>query len=795
MKNMSFFQLLMSFLILVVPATMRSQAYVQFIHNSPDLSLDSMDVYINKTLVLDNFKFRQASEFIQGPTGFPLVIDICMGNAPNPDAPVYSTAIVLASGKKYLAIASGTIDGNGYNPWQPFSLEFIDYARNQATNSSKSDIIFYHGATDLQTLRIVDNGTNSVLSDHLAYAQFDGYKDLNPSVYTLEIQDSATQTKLFKVSLDLTAQQGKAGVVMASGFLNPGNNNGGQSLGFYYVPAAGGMAILLPLVPDPQAFIQIIHNSADLANAQLDVWVDNKKFAADLAFRSSTSFTEFAAEVPITIAIKHSGSTSPDNPLASITATFANQENYQLIIHGISSASGYNPKPPLTLVKKDNARQSALTSGQTDVIIFHGSTDAPVVDIYETGQGLGLLADNLAYGNFHSMDYTSLSTVDYVLEVKSQDGATTLYTYSLPLSAFGLQDKAITLLASGFVNPASNNNGPGFGLYISLPTGGPWLALPVYTPPQTAWVQVIHNSADVSASPVDFWVDDQKVLSNISYQRASGFCEVPAGNNIHLFLVQAGASGTGSPLATATVNLEAGKRHTVIIDGVATSTGFDPLVPLSLHFIPNIRLVASNSSKVDVLFHHGSTDAPQMGIYEFASGLIYEPLSYGNSSPYVEVEGQDQGWHILSQGNILKSYAVKFLGTSFIGKTVFAIASGFLNPSNNSNGQPFGLFLAPSEGGGFVELKEVTGVEEHKGLSVSLGPNPTRESLNLNLGEAPNDQVKVSIVSPEGKIVRSEQFLHTSSIQWDVSTLSPGLYLIIVESGGFRTVKKISVLP
>ncbi|MEJ5302208.1 MAG: DUF4397 domain-containing protein [Bacteroidales bacterium] len=785
---------LIAFFVGVGPIFVQGQAFVQFVHNSPDLSLDSMDVYINKSLVLDNFKFRQASEFIQGPTGFPLVIDICPGNATGPDNPVYTTAIVLGNGKKYLAIASGTIDGNGYNPWQPFSLEIVDYARSQSANSTKSDIIFYHGSTDLPTIRIFDKGNGSVLSEHLAYAQFDGYKEMNPATYTLEIQDSATQAKLFTVSLDLTAMQGKAGVVMASGFANPGNNNGGQSLGIFYVPSEGGMAVQLPLVPDPLASIQFIHNSADLSITQLDVWVGDKKFASNLHFRSATSFTEFPADVSTTIAIKPAGSTSPENPLASLTYTFADQQNYILIINGISSTSGYNPTPPLTLVKKDNCRQNALTAGQTDVLIFHGSTDAPTINIYETGQGIGLLADNLSYGNFHAADYSNLATADYVIDVKTQDGATTLYSYNFPLAALGLQNEAITLLASGFVNPASNSNGPAFGLFIARSIGGDLIALPTYTPPQTCWIQVIHNSADPAASPVDFWVGEQKVFPGITYQRASGFVEVPAGNNIPLFLVAAGASGTTNPLATVTVNLEAGKRHSVIIDGIASTSGFDPLQPLTLHFIPNIRLVATNSSKVDVLFHHGITDGPQVGIYEFTSGLIYEPLSYGSSSPYVEVDGQNQGWHILSGGNVLKSYEVIFSGTSYIGKTVFAIASGFINPSNNSNGQPFGLFLVPTDGGGFSELKEVTGVVENDALSLSVRPNPASDYVYIDLQNVMNYEVKVSLIAPDGKLLHSEQFRNQSTVTLDVHNLPKGIYFLKIKSGNLSAVRKLGIL-
>ena len=44
-------------------------ARLQVIHNSADVAADQVDVYLNGTLLLDNFAFRTATPFIDAPAG------------------------------------------------------------------------------------------------------------------------------------------------------------------------------------------------------------------------------------------------------------------------------------------------------------------------------------------------------------------------------------------------------------------------------------------------------------------------------------------------------------------------------------------------------------------------------------------------------------------------------------------------------------------------------------------------------------------------------------------------------
>jgi hypothetical protein len=70
--------------------------------------------------------------------------------------------------------------------------------------------------------------------------------------------------------------------------------------------------------------------------------------------------------------------------------------------------------------------------------------------------------------------------LDYALQVQTADG-TPVVAYEAPLASLGQQGAALTVLASGFLDPANNSNGPAFGLYVALAEGGDLLPLPVIT--------------------------------------------------------------------------------------------------------------------------------------------------------------------------------------------------------------------------------------------------------------------------------------------------------------------------
>jgi hypothetical protein len=160
-----------------------------------------------------------------------------------------------------------------------------------------------------------------------------------------------------------------------------------------------------------------------------------------------------------------------------VTATLNSANKYIVVAEGIISSTGYNPAPAFGLNVYATAQEEATNYSNTDVLVVHGATDAPVVDVRA---GTTVLVDDIAYGTINA-NYLNLPTNDYVIDVTDAAGTTVVESYSAPLQSLNLNGAAITVLASGFLAPNVNSNGPAFGLWAALPAGGNLVMLPVAT--------------------------------------------------------------------------------------------------------------------------------------------------------------------------------------------------------------------------------------------------------------------------------------------------------------------------
>ncbi len=245
--------------------------------------------------------------------------------------------------------------------------------------------------------------------------------------------------------------------------------------------------------------LQVIHNCADAIADSVDVYLGSTKLLDNFAFRTATPFIDAPTGVPLTLGVAPKTSASVADTIYSVTVTLDAAKKYVLIANGLVSPTGYSPAAsvvPFRLSVYDMARLTATTAGNTDILVAHGSTDAPTVDVKAA---TSTLVNNISFGEFCSTGYISVPVANYTLDVTDMTGTTIVKRYSAPLSTLNLGDSAITVVASGFLDSTVNSNGRSFGLWVALPQGGNLIPLPSVAIPSA--VNSLNNNGNIQVYP------------------------------------------------------------------------------------------------------------------------------------------------------------------------------------------------------------------------------------------------------------------------------------------------------
>ncbi|GGB65422.1 hypothetical protein GCM10007424_01700 [Flavobacterium suaedae] len=475
MKN---FTKLITLMFALIGLTATAQnARVQVIHNCADAAADEVDVYLDGTILLNDFAFRTATPFIDAPAETEIEIVVAPSTSTSDADGIYTLSTTLTEGETYILVANGIVSETGYSPAQPFELSVYAMGRENASAGTNTDVLAFHGATDAPTVDVTALGAGTVVDD-IMYGDFNGnYLELPTDDYILSVTtaDGSTTVASYQAPLSTLNLEGAAITVLASGFLDPSMNSEGPAFGLWAATASGGPLVELPTA-ELTARVQVIHNSADLAAQTVDVYLNGEILQDDFAFRTATPFIDAPANEEISIDIAPSTSTSASESIYNLTTTLDVNETYIVIANGIVSDSGYTPDEPFGLYVYAMGREMATDGSNTDVLVFHGATDAPTVDVVESSVPAGTVVDDIMYGNFDG--YLELATADYTLDVTTADGNTVVARYDAPLATLNLEGAAITVLASGFLDPTMNSNGPAFGLWAATANGGALVELP-----------------------------------------------------------------------------------------------------------------------------------------------------------------------------------------------------------------------------------------------------------------------------------------------------------------------------
>lgn len=406
---------------------------------------------------------------------------------------------------------------------------------------SGAQVRVVHASPDAPAVDVYAEGVSTPLLRNLAYGSVSAYLDLAPGSYNIQLRAAgspAGSAPAYETGA-LTIPKDAKITAVAMGLLL---NSTGSSDAFRVVPYAEGF----DAASSGNAIVRIIHASADAPTVAIDVNDDASPEIPSLARFAETGATgvELPANQPLQIAIWTA------SPLERVTAftTPALPEGAEIFV----IATGLLAKQPreedgFGLLAAGPAGGLGIVRQNPVVYAFHGSPDAPAVDIYA---GAAELVENLSFGELSGA--LQVPPGSYTLDFRKNSDGMTAATLTTPALIAGERYLAI---ATGFVGDMS------------------FKLLPVVdsfdTTPGATQVRVVHASPDAPA--VDVGTVSGSTLSpigdftNLAFEQSSD----PTGTTVPAASLEIGVAATGStsPAATFDVTTTPGLRAFAVAAG------------------------------------------------------------------------------------------------------------------------------------------------------------------------------------------------------------------------------------
>ena len=190
--------------------------------------------------------------------------------------------------------------------------------------------------------------------------------------------------------------------------------------------------------------VQVIHNSA---SPTVDVYIDGVLSVEGFAYRTATPVLDLGTD--FTVGIAPAGG----DVIANFPFSLEDGGEYVVVATGILN----DDTAPFNLAATSTI--FGATDGNVGLNVYHGSTDAPSVDVLADGS---VLVSDLMYGEFSG--FVEVAAADYTIGI-APTGGTSIADFTASLS--GLGGESAVVFASGFLS----GDDPAFGLFAALGDG------------------------------------------------------------------------------------------------------------------------------------------------------------------------------------------------------------------------------------------------------------------------------------------------------------------------------------
>ncbi|HEY1047332.1 MAG TPA: DUF4397 domain-containing protein, partial [Bacteroidia bacterium] len=444
------------------PVSQIAGTSVQLIHNALDVDLNKVDVYVDGNKMINEFGFRTATPFVPISAGSHRIAISKSGSAIDTAWSAYT--VNLKSDSAYLLMLTGVKDTASYlrkstggvNTGSSIKFKYVLTQTNAVGQAGAVNVILFHGSTDIAPVRILDPAVGSA-TDSMVYGHFnkEGSSPLPTYPYKTQVQERLSNKILANYFSSLENHDGESLTLMLSGVQNAnGNKSGTAKFGLYKVLPTGGPAILLDTVPLPpkNPRMQVIHNAADPATQNIDIWIDGNKAFSNMSFRKGSPFLPFKVK-DVKVLVYKAGSTS--TLLDSMTISLKGDKEYILMLSGVNDTLQFSRTAnsgkaiKFNMYLFDMAQRESGNANKINTLFFNGACDMNDASFLEENASSPFI-DKVKYGSFDA-EYRTINkgTVKWRLRT-SASGTNDLHAYQYDLSNYG--GKSMLLFTSGFLS-------------------------------------------------------------------------------------------------------------------------------------------------------------------------------------------------------------------------------------------------------------------------------------------------------------------------------------------------------
>lgn len=237
---------------------------------------------------------------------------------------------------------------------------------------------------------------------------------------------------------------------------------------------------------------------------------------------------------------------------------------------------------------------------------------------------------------------------------------------------------------------------------------------------QTAKIQFIHNAPDTSIAEVDVYVDGILVVDNLAFKTGSAFLDLPFDGNMAQITIT-NPTDENDVLVSRERMLVDQENYYIIIDGIFDTDSYSDVEPFDIYLYEGAQLEALDPEPfldLDVLVHHGAIGFDTTLTVEGCQ-ILAAPVGFASPVSFSEYSGYSTWASNVNIGCVVReSYSIPqffyfpydfLLETEDVGleeQAIIMLLSGFRNPEDNNDGEPFNTWYLTPEGGDFILLSE-----------------------------------------------------------------------------------------